>query len=75
MLLAAFQVLVDRGIAAASMDEIAQRAGVGKGTLYLYFRSKADMFDRLVAARLFCRPPFPPLSASHRRACRKGCTP
>lgn len=59
MLLAAFHVFVDRGIAAASMEEIAQRAGVGKGTLYLYFRSKADMFDRLVAARLFCRPPFP----------------
>ncbi|WP_348756600.1 helix-turn-helix domain-containing protein [uncultured Aquincola sp.] len=48
MLLAAFDVFVDRGIAAAAMEEIAQRAGVGKGTLYLYFDSKADMFNRLV---------------------------
>lgn len=41
---AARQVFARKGFADASMDEIAQKAGVGKGTLYLYYRSKQDLY-------------------------------
>ena len=37
-----------RGYAATRLDDIAVRAGVAKGTLYLYFRSKEDLFQSLV---------------------------
>ena len=32
-----------KGIAATSLDDITQRAGVSKGLFYLYFRSKEDL--------------------------------
>ena len=45
---AALHVFADKGIAAAKLDEIATRAGVSKGTIYLYFQSKADLFKEVV---------------------------
>jgi AcrR family transcriptional regulator len=36
-------VFVERGIAAARLDEITERAGVAKGTFYLYFESKGHL--------------------------------
>ncbi len=36
------------GLRKTSMDEIAQQAGLGKGTIYLYFKSKEDLFARIV---------------------------
>ena len=45
---AALEVFADRGFAAAKLDEIARRAGVSKGTLYLYFKDKADLFRAVV---------------------------
>src|SRR5262245_30296963 len=41
---AARAVFADRGFNNATMDEIAVVAGVAKGTLYLYFPSKRDLF-------------------------------
>jgi AcrR family transcriptional regulator len=41
---AALDLFVERGFAATKMEEIAARAGVTKGTVYLYFRSKEDLF-------------------------------
>ena len=41
-----------RGFAAARLDDIAGRAGVAKGTLYLYFRDKKTLFKELVRSRL-----------------------
>ena len=41
---AAAKVFLEKGPAAASMDEIAERAELSKGTLYLYFSSKEDLF-------------------------------
>ncbi len=38
------------GFAGASMGQIAQAAGVSKGTLYVYFDSKEDLFRELVVA-------------------------
>jgi AcrR family transcriptional regulator len=45
---AALDVFVERGFAAARVDEVARRAGVTKGTLYLYFDSKAALFKAVV---------------------------
>ena len=44
ILRAATQVLAEQGYQAATMDAIADRAGIGKGTLYEYFRDKQDLF-------------------------------
>lgn len=48
---AATQVFADRGFHAATIKDIAQQAGVADGTIYLYFKTKADLFvgilDRL----------------------------
>ena len=38
----------EKGFAAAKLDEIARRAGVSKGTLYLYFKDKEDLFRAVV---------------------------
>ena len=45
---AALDVFSEKGFAAAKLDEIAQRAGVSKGTLYLYFKDKEDLFRAVV---------------------------
>ena len=45
---AALAVFAERGYAATRMDDIAARAGVTKGTIYLYFESKDAVFRGLV---------------------------
>ena len=45
---AALQVFAEKGFAAAKLDEIAKRAGVSKGTLYLYFEDKEQLFRAVV---------------------------
>lgn len=45
---AALDLFVERGYAATRLDDIATRAGVSKGTLYLYFANKEDLFKALV---------------------------
>ena len=39
---------VARGFAATRLDDIARRAGVAKGTLYVHFKDKESMFEELV---------------------------
>jgi AcrR family transcriptional regulator len=41
-----------RGFAATRIDDVARRAGVAKGTIYLYFRDKEALFQELVRAML-----------------------
>src|SRR5438105_5214638 len=41
---AALALFVERGFATTRMEEIAARAGVTKGTVYLYFKSKEELF-------------------------------
>jgi AcrR family transcriptional regulator len=41
---AAFALHEDADLEAVSMDEVARKAGVAKGTLYLYFRTKEELF-------------------------------
>ena len=45
---AALEVFAEKGFAAARLEEIARRAGVSKGTLYLYFKDKEDLFRAVV---------------------------
>jgi AcrR family transcriptional regulator len=45
---AALEVFADKGFAAARLEEIAKRAGVSKGALYLYFETKEDLFRAVV---------------------------
>ncbi|THD83285.1 MAG: TetR family transcriptional regulator [Phenylobacterium sp.] len=45
---AALAVFAEKGFAAARLDEIAARAGVSKGALYLYFATKEDLFRAVV---------------------------
>jgi AcrR family transcriptional regulator len=45
---AAMAVFAEKGFAAAKLDEIARRAGVSKGALYLYFETKEDLFRGVV---------------------------
>jgi AcrR family transcriptional regulator len=45
---AAFDEFVARGFAATRIDDIAKRAGVAKGTIYLHFKDKESMFEELV---------------------------
>src|ERR1700681_1589822 len=42
------RVFLAQGFDAASMGEIARAAGVSKGTLYVYFQSKEELFDAIV---------------------------
>jgi len=45
---AALDLFVERGFAATKLDDIANRAGVSKGTLYLYFASKEQLFKAVI---------------------------
>jgi AcrR family transcriptional regulator len=48
ILQAAIEVFSERGFAAAKLDEIAARAGLSKGGIYLYFATKAQLFEAVV---------------------------
>jgi AcrR family transcriptional regulator len=45
---AALELFVDRGFAATKLADVARRAGVTKGTVYLYFDSKEALFKAVV---------------------------
>ncbi len=49
---AALALFVDKGFAATRAEEVAQRAGVSKGTLYLYYPSKEELFKAVVRSNL-----------------------
>lgn len=49
---AARQEFVARGFAAAKVEEIAARAGVSKGTVYLYFDTKEALFEAVMRANV-----------------------
>lgn len=49
---AALAVFSRVGFAAAKMDDVAQEAGVSKGTVYLYFDSKETLFKEMVRAKM-----------------------
>jgi AcrR family transcriptional regulator len=47
---AALELFVEKGFAATRLEDVAQRAGVSKGTVYLYFDSKEDLFKSVVSS-------------------------
>lgn len=48
LLEAALDLFVEHGYAATKVEEVAKQAGVSKGTLFLYFPSKEDLFKAVV---------------------------
>ena len=52
ILAAALEEFAARGFADTRLDDVAKRAGVAKGTIYLYFRDKQDLFQELVRGML-----------------------
>ena len=45
---AAMDEFIARGFAATRLDDVAKRAGVAKGTIYLHFKDKESMFEELI---------------------------
>jgi AcrR family transcriptional regulator len=66
---AGLQEFVARGYAATRLDDVAQRAGVAKGTIYLHFKDKEALFQELIRSALvpvvsrMASPPAPGESA------------
>jgi len=58
---AALAAFADKGYAATRVDEVAKRAGVSKGLLYLYFKTKEDLFKAVI--RSFVVPKIDELTA------------
>jgi TetR/AcrR family transcriptional regulator len=52
LLASALELFVEKGYAATRVEEVAQRAGVSKGTLFLYFSSKEELFKAVVRENL-----------------------
>jgi AcrR family transcriptional regulator len=49
---AALAAFAEKGYAATKVDEVARRAGVSKGLLYLYFKTKEDLFKAVIRSFL-----------------------
>ncbi len=49
---AALEVFVERGYTATRLDDVARRAGVTKGAMYLYFENKEALFKAMVRDRI-----------------------
>lgn len=45
---AAYELFSSKGINMTAIDEVVKKAGVAKGTFYLYFRDKYDLMDQIV---------------------------
>jgi AcrR family transcriptional regulator len=52
ILAAALDEFSARGFAAARLEDVARRAGIAKGTIYLYFRDKETLFAELIRSSL-----------------------
>ena len=52
ILTAALDEFAARGFAAARLDDVARRAGVAKGTIYLHFRDKETLFQEIIRSTL-----------------------
>jgi AcrR family transcriptional regulator len=69
---AALDEFIARGFTATRLDDVAKRAGVAKGTIYLHFKDKESMFEELIRTALvpmigrLAAPP--PISGSVRDA-------
>jgi AcrR family transcriptional regulator len=48
ILAAALTLFSERGFSATRLEDVADRAGIAKGTIYLYFQTKEDLFEAVV---------------------------
>jgi AcrR family transcriptional regulator len=55
LLEAALVLFVEKGFASTRAEEVAQRAGVSKGTLYLYYQSKEELLKAVITHYLSAR--------------------
>src|ERR1700755_2292981 len=72
---AAFDTFIEQGFAATRLDDVAKRAGVAKGTIYLHFKDKQTLFQELVRtalAPLIGRLAAPPPAGGSVRAALEG---
>lgn len=51
LLTTAYELFVNQGFASTTISDIVRKAGLAKGTFYLYFRDKYDLRDQLVARK------------------------
>src|SRR5450631_4035871 len=49
---AALDEFISRGFTATRLDDVAKRAGVAKGTIYLHFKDKESMFEELISTAI-----------------------
>lgn len=66
---AALEEFTAQGFTAAKLDDVAVRAGIGKGTIYLYFDSKESLFEEVVRKHLM---PDKDMAASYLAAMNEG---
>jgi AcrR family transcriptional regulator len=72
---AALDEFVARGFAATRLDDVATRAGVAKGTIYLHFKDKEALFQELIRTALvplIGRLAAPPPAGGSVRAALEG---
>jgi AcrR family transcriptional regulator len=72
---AALDEFITRGYAATRLDDVAKRAGVAKGTIYLHFKDKEALFQELVRTALvplIDRLATPPPAGGSVRAALEG---
>jgi AcrR family transcriptional regulator len=55
LIAAALELFIDKGYAGTRLDEVAACAGVSKGTLYLYFENKEELFKAVVRDSVVAR--------------------
>jgi AcrR family transcriptional regulator len=72
---AALEEFIARGFAATRLDDVAKRAGVAKGTIYLHFKDKEALFQELIRTALvplIGRLAAPPPAGGSVRAALEG---
>lgn len=47
----AFELFIDKGFSQTSINDIVEKAGVAKGTFYLYFKDKNDIRNQLISSK------------------------
>lgn len=46
---AAYELFTSKSFSSTTIDDVVRKAGIAKGTFYLYFKDKYDLMDRIVA--------------------------
>lgn len=64
---AALDAFAEKGFAATRLEDVAKRAGVSKGTLYLYFQNKEDLFKAVIQLAL-----VPNITLAEQRLAQSG---